>query len=238
MELAIDAGNTHIKVALFINNGIHKLWKVRSFHEDIQKELKSFPIKHAIMSSTRKKEDLATQWFTLVESMLWLDHTTPLPFRNSYQTPETLGKDRLAAVAGGRFLYPDAPILAVDAGTCITYDLLTEGDEYLGGNISPGIHLRLQALHHFTGALPLINFKDTEELIGTNTNDAILTGVLQGYRGEVDSRISAYKKRFPKLKTILCGGDAKYLVNHLENEIFASQNLVLLGLHKILRHNL
>jgi hypothetical protein len=98
MELAIDAGNTRIKVALFINNGIHKIWKVKKLEADLVEELASFPIQNAIISSTRKKESLHPAWFTLVEKTLWLDHKTALPFmkhlpdtRNTWKRPSCCG---------------------------------------------------------------------------------------------------------------------------------------------------
>ena len=161
----------------------------------------------------------------------------PMPIEIAYKTPETLGKDRIAAVIGARFLYPKGPVLAIDAGTCITYDILTEDDVYLGGNISPGAHLRFRAMDEFTHALPLVEQMEVEQLYGQSTEESMATGVITGIAAEMDGMIERYEEEFSGVQTVICGGDARYFVNMLKKKIFANRNLVLLGLHKILLFN-
>lgn len=237
MELVIDVGNTRTKAALFVNNGIHKVLRCEEPTFELNSLLEGYKIETILISSVRNNEDeLLTYWQQFAPTLI-LNADLPLPIRNAYKTPKTLGKDRIAAVIGARFLHSEGPILAIDAGTCITYDVLTEDDVYLGGNIAPGAMLRFKAMNAFTKALPLIEIQETSQLYGQTTNDSMLTGVMNGLVCEIEGVIGQYEKAFPELKTVICGGEVRYFVNHLKKEIFANQNLVLLGLHKILKFN-
>ena len=237
MELVIDIGNSSVKSALFINNGIHKVFRTQSATEELHGQLHDFDVKMVIISSVRVDNAEVIAFWKQHYPTLFLDHETPVPVINKYKTPETLGKDRLAAVIGARFLYPSSPVLAIDAGTCITYDLLTKNDEYLGGNISPGARMRFRAMDEFTSALPLVNDYDFAQVFGQNTEESMASGVINGLVYEIEGAVTRYETEFPGLKSVLCGGEARYFVNHLKKEIFANQNLVLLGLHKILIFN-
>jgi len=238
MEAVIDIGNTMIKLGYFINDGIHE---VKEFitKDDLLSDLRYNEIESCIVSSVRSREfndDLASQLADRCKLII-LDHNTPLPINLDYETPATLGRDRIAAAVGARFLCPDANVLAIDAGTCITYEFVRADGTYLGGNISPGITLRSKAMNEYTGALPLVNDFDRPSLIGKSTKEALQNGVMNGMIYEVNGYIESFKKHYADLLVILCGGQARYLVNHINYEIFANRNLVLLGLHKILKHN-
>ncbi len=237
MELVIDIGNTRVKAALFINNGIHKVFTYKEAGDDLYNDVKRFKIRAIIVSSVRKLTSEDVDLWESLAPTIWLDHNTPLPLINDYHTPETLGRDRIAAVVGGRFLFPKGPVLCIDAGTCITFDVLTETNVYLGGNISPGIHLRYRAMDEFTDALPLVTELEVDALFGKSTNDSMSTGVITGMSAEIDGMITRYEEAFPGIQTVICGGDARYFVNNVKKKIFANQNLVLLGLHKILLFN-
>lgn len=152
-------------------------------------------------------------------------------------TPETLGKDRLAAVIAASNIFPGSDLLVIDAGTAITYDFINKDREYHGGSISPGINMRFKALNTFTGRLPLIDPEPFDQLIGLNTHEAILSGVMNGARYEMNGIIEDYQLKFPHLKTILTGGDAIYFDKKLKSNIFVSSNLVILGLKLILKYN-
>ncbi|MFT5725522.1 MAG: type III pantothenate kinase [Bacteroidia bacterium] len=237
MELVIDIGNTRVKAAVFINNGIHKLFVVDTADKELMDKVKEYKIDTIIISTVRNgSEKLKTIWSQLAPTIV-LDHHTPLPIVNGYKTPKTLGKDRIAAVIGARFLHPTGPVLAIDAGTCITYDILTSDNTYLGGNISPGARLRFRAMDEFTNALPLVTEMEVDSLYGDTTEDSMATGVINGICAEIDGLIDQYESAFSGLQTVICGGDARYFVNNLKKKIFANRNLVLLGLHKILIFN-
>jgi type III pantothenate kinase len=166
-----------------------------------------------------------------------LSEKTPLPIINSYKTPLTLGKDRLAAVAGASVLYPEKDILVFDAGTCLTIDFINSDKEYIGGRISPGIEMRYNALHTFTDKLPLIKSKKNTLVIGNDTKTSIICGVQQGILAEVKAIISDYKSQNTDTVFVFTGGDSFYFEKELKNSIFANPNLVLIGLNEILDYN-
>jgi type III pantothenate kinase len=169
---------------------------------------------------------------------VFFGHNTTVPIINNYGSPETLGKDRLAGVIGAKHWMPNSNILVIDAGTAITYDLVTANGEFLGGGISPGIAMRYKALHTFTGRLPLLDYYGDAELIGTDTASSIHSGVLNGAVAEMEGIIKGYQPLYPGLKIILTGGDHNYFDKRLKIKTFAALNLVLEGLNLILNFNI
>ncbi len=240
MNLCIDIGNTRCKYAVFEDEKLRTsgTWKKCTVKEleKIQKEYTA--IQRIIISTVTlldkrvlKKLEKDPQRFLL------LDHTTPVPIKNMYKTPETLGRDRLAAVIGATALYPKSSCLVIDAGTCIKYDYISPKGAYRGGNISPGMMMRLDAMHHFTAKLPLVKPFVHSDLIGRNTQEALLTGAQQGALSEIKGMISAYVAKYGRIKIIFTGGDANFFANRMKRRIFVSPNLVLIGLNKILNYN-
>jgi type III pantothenate kinase len=169
---------------------------------------------------------------------LILNRDTQIPLKNAYKTPETLGKDRIAAAVAAWHEFPGKDLLVIDAGTAITMDMVTKPGEFLGGAIAPGIDLRFKALHTFTGRLPLIKRKNINYLTGTSTEESINSGVINGIAAEIDGIIDKYKILYPDLITIFGGGDSKFLHKRLKNSIFALPNPVVNGLHTILNYNI
>lgn len=237
--LVIDQGNTLTKLALFVNNNIIWLRSYATFGEPEAKAVlrETSDVKGAIISSVSNAPEKIT---SLLDSLEWiiLDHNTPVPVINKYATPETLGKDRLAAVVSASQMFPGKDILVIDAGTAITYDFINKDKEYIGGSISPGLNLRFKALNTFTVRLPLYEASENDILTGSNTYESILSGVMRGALLEMDGFITEYKNKFNGLITILTGGDASYFDKKLKSNIFASENLVLNGLKLILQYNL
>lgn len=166
-----------------------------------------------------------------------LDHQTELPIENLYETPETLGKDRLAAAVGANELFPNQNILVIDAGTAITYDLVSEKNQFVGGNISPGLQMRYKALNHFTGKLPLVSYSNDVQLIGKNTTDAIRAGVQNGIIYEIDRTIELFNTNYQNLQLVMTGGDSIFFDKKLNYSIFVHFNLTLIGLNRILEYN-
>lgn len=179
----------------------------------------------------------------------YLSPATPIPIRNSYATPHTLGPDRLAAAIGAYYVSlrqtgRHRPVLIIDAGTAITYDLVTASGEYLGGNISPGIQLRLQSLHEHTAKLPLVALNSEQwadspyrgELQGSTTESAILHGVLDGVRHEIEGFICEFSLKYPDIFVFLTGGDQIHFSENIKNRTFADEFLVAKGLDIILQH--
>ncbi len=190
-----------------------------------------------IVSSTKSRLDDVILPKAILNQVL-LDHHTLIPIENLYETPETLGRDRLAAVIGANALYPKALSIVIDAGTCITFDIINNA-QYLGGNISPGIRMRAQAMHDYTGLLPNVDIAYHADFIGKNTEQALQNGAVLGTIFEIDSFIASIidKYKVEDINVILTGGDADFLAKHVKSKIFVEENIVLMGLHEILKHN-
>lgn len=235
MNLVIDSGNTRFKVAFFLEDHLVE----KHFFSDLA-ELKRFLNHHtfacAIVSSVSLEENELMNAIQ-AEKKFVLKHTLPLPVKIKYTTPETLGVDRLAAVCGAMDIFPGKDCLAIDAGTCITYDLLDQKKNYLGGAISPGLAMRFKAMHTFTKRLPLVSTGESEKLIGDSTESCMRSGVLNGTIAEMEGMIKKYNQLYPGLGVVLCGGDSSYFENNLKPPIFAAPDLVLSGLNRILLHN-
>jgi type III pantothenate kinase len=240
MNLVIDIGNTRTKFSVFNRGEVLITVPVDEFtpkHIEILKN-EHPDLNKAILSSVKNcplelKGALKQHFETFIE----LNASTPLPIENCYQTKETLGNDRIAAATGAFDLYPNTNLLVIDAGTAITYDLVNDKNQYLGGNISPGFEMRFKALNHFTGKLPLVQPENMNKLFGTTTQEAIRAGVQNGVFYEVDKTIDNFKEFYSNLKVIITGGDANFFDKKLKNSFFVHFNLIALGLNRILEYN-
>lgn len=233
MNLIIDIGNSYYKCGEF--NGDELTRRVIFENEkEFNEYLKSSNFEKAIVSSVSSNK--MHQMFNDVH-VLFFDHQTNIPISNEYRTPETLGLDRLAAVIGAKKIFPEHDILVIDCGTCITYDFITKNGNYKGGGISPGLRMKFSALNNFTARLPLIEKLDETELIGSGTEDSIMSGVINGTIAEISGIIQKYKNISDNLAPVLCGGDASFLSKNLESEVKLEENLVLIGLNEVLKFN-
>jgi type III pantothenate kinase len=240
MNLIIDIGNSRTKFAVFDNN-------VELYAEAFQdctfgkvKELKQkFPaIDKSIISATGQlPEGFIENCKSVVEFVFVFNSAVPLPFKSEYSTPQTVGLDRLAGIAGAQALFPRKNVLVIDMGTAITYDIKTSEEIYPGGNIAPGMHMRFKALNQFTHKLPLVEPSGNTTLIGDSTNSAILNGVINGIRYEIEGMIAECERNYEDLTIILTGGDAPLFDYKLKKTIFVVQNLVSVGLNSILNYN-
>lgn len=240
INLVIDIGNTRTKLALFNQHDL--MFNVPVEHLTVN-HIQMLKYEHvqmnkAILSSTRKVDEQLIQFLREnFEQFIELDHTTRLPIANLYETPETLGKDRLAAAIGANELFPDQNILVIDAGTAITYDLVSANNQYLGGNISPGLQMRFKALNEFTGKLPLVESSNYYSEIGKNTTEAIRAGVQNGILFEIERTIELFANKYPDLQVILTGGDSVFIDQLLNEDVLVHLNLTLIGLNRILEFN-
>ncbi len=237
VKIVIDKGNSATKFGVFDKG---TLLAVNYAPHDDQSPLLStmrhYQPQAAIVSSVLTDEDY-TEIKKLVPKFVLLNSDTPLPFTNLYATPQTLGKDRLAAVAGAQSLYPDSSILIIDAGTAVTYEILLNGKTYIGGNIAPGLEMRFKALNTFTSKLPMVSKLEKHDFPGLSTNEAIASGVINGMVFEMEGYRSTCLEKWGINNTIITGGDSDFFAIKLKNPIFANQNLVLLGLNRILEYN-
>ena len=238
INLAIDIGNTRCKLGLFAG--------VELIRQEIWPEIDAGrlaeyaynqKVQNVIFSSVGQLEPDAIGPLPAGLTVLQLSAQTPLPIVNAYATPETLGKDRLAAVVGAFELFPGENCLVIDAGTCLTTDLLSAEGVYVGGNISPGIRMRLRAMHEFTARLPLVEPGPIDDLLCSSTETALRNGGQLGAILETEQLITRCEERFGPLRVLFTGGDAEVFEKSLKKKIFVNHNLVLLGLNKILRYN-
>lgn len=236
MNLVIDIGNSGTKLAVY-NEG-RKIVVLRGDNAEIEKKLSAYKFKNAIISTVKTTIDEIAEKLTVrIPFVHFLSFKSRLPFIIEYDTPETLGSDRIAAVAGAYLYYPGADVLIIDAGTAITYEFLS-GKYYYGGNISPGLNMRFKALNKFTGRLPLVKPAEIFTSPGKNTSDAIIAGVLNGIIYEINEYIRAFQKKYPQAKVILTGGDGEYLKGKTGNPLVSYMpDLVLDGLNFILENN-
>jgi type III pantothenate kinase len=240
VNLIIDQGNTQIKTGVFdkwqlvYSDSCNILDKKRLL--ELKKE---YNINNCILSSVVETEEnnVVDSLNSVFSGFKTLNQNTQLPFTVEYKTPETLGKDRIAVVAGASFLYPGKDILVIDSGTAITFEFISKNGVYLGGNISPGLQMRYKALNHFTSKLPLIEFAEQNKLLGASTNKAIQSGIQYGLLFEIEGYIQHLEKKYPEIIILFTGGDADFFVKKLKKRIFVHFNLVLTGLNRILEYN-
>lgn len=240
MNLIIDIGNTRIKTALFNTGQIVDL-KTYSFSAEFEEYIKTWKPDNevnCIVSTTGSfSQQLKNILNNKFKKVIELNGLTNLPFNNLYETKDTQGPDRIAVIAGAQLLYPGENVLAIDAGTAITFDFIDNAGNYMGGNISPGLEMRFKALNTFTDKLPLYSKDEKSELLGKSTQEAIVFGVQNSMVFEIEQYIARLSKNYENLRTIITGGDADFFANKLKNIIFVDTNLVLKGLNRILEYN-
>ena len=237
MNLIIDIGNNSAKFFLFKGEQIilHTRKNNSSF-EIMDEWSRLYDIEKAIVSSVIEEgPELSSAISKLQCPVVRFNNSMHLPLEINYRTPDTLGSDRVAAAVGAWNEAPGRNILVIDAGTAITVDFISKDGKYNGGNIAPGIKMRLRALHEFTNRLPIVDKEGEIPSIGYDTETAIRSGVINGICHEIDGYINEFKQKFCDVLVFLTGGDEKPLKNRIKNCIFADKYLVAKGLNRILR---
>jgi type III pantothenate kinase len=238
MNLIFDIGNTSTKMAVYDGNEKKTSIRTKQYScERLEEIFSQYSLDKAIISTVRNTPefiiDLATHGIPYVHV---LSHHTKLPFKNEYETPETLGPDRIAAVTGAYYLYPGRNIMVIDAGSAVTYDFLS-GKIYKGGNISPGLSMRFRALHRFTGKLPHGSTTDHYPSPGKNTMEAVTAGVIDGLIFEINEYIREFEEKNIDSVIVFTGGDSGYLKSRINYKVIYHPDLVLEGLNHILEYN-
>ncbi len=239
MNLVIDIGNSFQKIGLFHPNG--ELVLVDSFPkldcEYISALIQNNHICHAIISEVGLMDPNITQILQKKTNLIPFTKDLKLPIQLSYLTPDSLGKDRIANSVAAHHLFPNQNCLSIQAGSCIVYDFIDQFGAFLGGAISPGIQMRFNALYDQTARLPLLEKSSIDYFLGKDTQQSIKSGVINGVVFEIEGQINAYKAEFKDVSVLLTGGDMGYLQKSIKNQIFATPNLVMFGLNKILNLN-
>lgn len=241
MILAVDVGNTRIKGAVFEDSILLNVFVFK--REDIQKSIQNIlkshkKITHLVVASVSNIEKETFTDFEKSVTIYFVSHKDSFPFVNCYETPQTLGIDRLVLATGATLQFPNQNRLVIDAGTCVTYDFIDENNNYLGGAISPGLRLRYEVLHNYTAKLPLLNIEKPKKIIGKSTIESIHSGVVNGLLNEIDGCINQYKTQYSNFIIILTGGDTDFLAKQLKNTIFANSNFLLESLNQTFQYKI
>jgi len=240
MNLIFDIGNTSTKIAVYDGDEKKTSLTTKQFNWDKMNEIFSpytDKLDKAIISTVRDLPEFIIDMVTLgIPYVHVLSHLSKLPFKIDYETPETLGPDRIAAIAGAFYLFPGKKVLIIDAGSAVTFDYLS-GKTFKGGNISPGLSMRFKALHKFTSKLPLIPTTHKFSSPGKNTFEAITAGVIKGLIYEINEYIRTFEKSHIEFKVILTGGDSGYLKDKISHHVTYLPDIVIDGLNYILEYN-
>lgn len=237
-NLIVDIGNSFIKLAVYKDRVLVFKKSLKTvLVRDIKAIYKKYGFNHVIVSTVRQNNPRFVQHLNKNYHLLLLSHKTKIPIENTYKTPKTLGLDRLAGAVGGFNVFPKKNVLIVDLGTCAKYDFVDKDGVYHGGNIAPGLEMRLESMHILTSKLPRVKRSKKNEILGKSTTEALQNGGVFGLKSEIEGFIKTLTKKKGKITVILTGGDAEYFGEMIESKIFVLPNLVLSGLNEILLYN-
>ncbi len=238
MNIVVDSGNTFSKIGWFEQGKLLDCRYGLLFNEltEIINASESIP-DSILYSSVGTPVEVFREHLQLQVPVLHLTHTMPVPLGKNYQTPETLGVDRIAAATGAVTVCGHGNVLVIDMGTCITCDYVDSNEVFQGGMIIPGMRMRFKAMHTFTARLPLVEATLRPELIGKSTASCMQSGVMNGIISEINGIIEIFRINYPDCNVVICGGDLSFFENHIKPPIFAVPELVLIGLNRILQYN-
>ncbi len=247
MNLIIDIGNTVSKYYLFDGSEIRGHGHQTGHSLEFMSALLDgtayghhtplTPEAAIVCSVINLPEEAEARLRALPCPVLRFSADTPIPLSNGYKAPYSLGMDRLAAAIGAHTLYPERPLLVIDAGSCITFDFVTSQGEYVGGNITPGLQARLMAIDTFFPRLPKVEAQGEVPELGYDTETAIRAGVIQGIRHEIQGYIKYFKEKHTALQVVLTGGDSPTFQDLREDSLLIEPDLVARGLARVLIYN-
>lgn len=233
--LSVDLGNTRTKLGVYKDGSLIQTRILSSLQLNSLKQ--DYPNSKVAVSNVSKNEHIHSLKNNFRNNFFELTYSVRLPFEMCYDTPDTLGKDRISNAAALVDLSINKPKLCVDIGTCIKFDFVDQNNRYFGGSISPGLRLRLAALNQKTENLPNLDFKKPSSFIGNNTNQSILSGVYFGMLNEIEGMIDQYLAKYPEMNIIITGGDAIHFDFNQKYSIFADENFTLRGIYQIYLFN-
>ncbi len=236
--VCFDFGNTRLKCALFHDRNFVQEYVLETGEvSEVKKLVDELQPDKSILSSVIKHSPEIEALLSVNTRFHKLSYTSKLPLTTPVGKPETIGADRLAIVAAAVDLFPKKHNLAIALGTCITYNYINAAHEFLGGSISPGMHMRFRAMNEQTALLPLIKAEHDFPLVGYDTKTNLLSGVILGMASEIDGIIHAYAQKYNELNVLLTGGDMSFFTPHLQNKVFADHHLLYKGLYAISEAN-
>lgn len=233
MNLAIDIGNTHTRMGVFAGESLvcNQMWESGAIEQLADRY---HPKRCGIACVGTCPETLERELRQSGAEVVRITGLTPTPLKMCYETPATLGADRLAAAVGAWTLESGRPLLVIDCGTCVTFDYVSAAGEYMGGNISPGVFLRLKAMHEHTTLLPLVEPFGGYTSIGKSTAEALQAGASMGVRREIEGYVESFLRENPEGHVFLTGGGLPEMDFAKGKDISIEKDLVLRGINAIL----
>lgn len=232
--LCLDFGNTRLKAAIFNDDAlIEEQVLPDDGVETLQQVLKTYHPDRSILSSVIDHNPVMEELLASNTSFHKLSHQSKLNFTSPVGKPSTIGADRLALSAAAVHFFPGQNNLVIGLGSCITYNLINQNHEFLGGAISPGMEMRFKSMHDYTAKLPLVQKDWNFPVTGYDTRTNLQSGVLAGISFEIDGYIDFYASKYSNFNVVLTGGDAGYFARHLKNKIFADLKFLFKGLYAI-----
>ncbi len=234
-ELVIDVGNSRMKMGLFRHG--HLVARQAALHGDlaaVEQFLCGREVQRIAVGSVAAPKLAFMDALASFAPVVGIRGDSPAPLQNAYTTPGTLGVDRLANAVGVAMAFPNRAALAIDLGSCATFDLVDELAVLRGGIISPGLHMRAKAMHAFSARLPEVDPPEDPVLPGYDTTTSLAAGIFHGMLHELNGHIAFFRQRHRGLAVVLTGGDAPRFARALKSGIFVHPTLTLLGLYAIL----
>jgi type III pantothenate kinase len=253
MLLALDVGNTNVTIGAFDGKEIAGRWRLRTIREQTADEwgilirnlfslssLSLAAVDGVIISSVvpavdQPLEAMADRYFG--RQPIFVNYLTDLGIAVRYDNPREVGADRLVNGVAGFRKY-GGPVVVVDLGTTINFDVVSAAGEYLGGVICPGIGMSISGLFARTARLPMVDFREPEKLIGSNTVGSITSGLYYGFVGMIDGILERLAAELgPRMKAIATGGQGELIVRPSHWVMAYDEDLTLEGLRFIWERN-
>jgi type III pantothenate kinase len=242
MILALDIGNTNIKSALFDNDSTIDF----TIHSDLNllyRYISNIHYNQIIVSSVNKslERKIIDQLKFDKISLFQVDIMHKFNFIIAYETPETLGMDRVCSASGAqsialknKILSENQYLITIDFGTATTINIISPDKKFIGGSIAPGITTMLKSLKEDTAQLPLAELDWYKGIIGRSTNSSILSGVVTATIGLIKETYVYLEKQSGISPIVFAtGGNARYMIPYLDFKIIFDEALVLKGLKTI-----
>lgn len=253
MLLALDAGNTNITIGAYDGDKLISRWRLRTIHEQTADEwgilmrnlfalnaldlnrIGGIVISSVVPPLEQNLTSMAQRYFGV--DPMFVTAATDTGITVKYDNPREVGADRIVnAVAA--FQKYGGPCIVVDLGTAITFDAVSADAEYLGGVICPGIGIAIGGLFAKTARLPMVDFREPEKLIGSNTVGSIQSGLYYGFLGLIDGIIERMAAELgPHAKAVATGGQSPLIVRGSKYLKAADEDLTLDGLRIIWQRN-
>lgn len=237
--LTVDIGNTNIDFGVFRDTKIikrfnipTKVYRLKSFKKKLGRVALTDAIVCSVVPATSRilERDLKK---LLGKQPYIIGKQIKVPLKNLYRKPQQVGQDRLVNAYAGVMLY-GAPLIAVDFGTAVTFDVVSKDKEYLGGMILPGLEISLDVLNERTALLPKIKLEKPQEFIGRDTRNSMLSGIVYGFAALADNLVMRLRNNIGKQALVIgTGGNINLIGRYCKQMDRQDEDLTLKGLNLI-----